>query len=127
MKKLTLNTESLMAIISSLSQAKAVIKEAKEESIKALNYAKGVGSEDSNYDFYEMVDKNDVFFMDLDDDVEGFVTNKDLEDVVSKDLFEIANELVNDYQSMFDNFSAAAKIKSAKKSKDLYKNFYFKK
>jgi hypothetical protein len=125
MKDLTLNTESLMTVISSLSEAKTVIKEALEESIKALNYAKGVGSEDSNYDFYEMVGKNDVFFMDLIDDIESF----DEKNKSSKDVLKESNDLVNDYQIMFDNFSTAAKIKSSKKSarKDLYKNFYFKK
>ena len=127
MKKLTLNTESLMAIISSLSQAKAVIKEAKEESIDALNFAKQkyilecIENADSDYNFNELIEKNDSFFMDLIDEIDDFCfendfdgINKEEEDNMVEFLKDLAIQITEDYKNTFSNFSFANIIEQGK-------------
>ena len=123
MKTLTLNTKSLMTVISSLSEAKAVIKEALEESIDALNFAKQkyilecIENADSDYNFNELIEKNDSFFMDLIDDIDNFCfendfdgINEEEEDNMVEFLKDLAIQITEDYKNTFANFSIANKI-----------------
>jgi|DEB0MinimDraft_10_1074344.scaffolds.fasta_scaffold42881_2 hypothetical protein len=123
MKTLTLNTKSLMTVISSLSEAKAVIKEALEESIDALTYAKEkyiikcIESKESNYNFNELIEKNNSFLLSLVENVNYacFVEDFDgVDESEESDIIEMLEDLSvqieADYRELISNISLANKI-----------------
>jgi len=129
MKTLTLNTESLMTVILSLSEAKAVIKEALEESIDALNHAKQkyilncVENADSNYNFNELIKKNDSFFMNLTENVEDFCETNNYENMqegavenMDEFLSDLAIQLSENYKNMYSNLVLANELERGEAS-----------